>query len=525
MENPSDNVMGRTDEIPASMRVASSVLEPITISQTTCKFVLESKGILSRDTCLQFQLLGSSQFLPIGSGIYSLIKTATLRAGATRICEMPQLAFYRSMTHAYDTPSYRLNYTRLQKGINTTVANTPVSPGIVGDTNPFAGRFQPAGASVGSDPVVTNLSPDIEITNSAATSPVFTIYLRELFPILDSIELPLFLMKDEVAIDLTFNVQTTAADGAGPNTNGSLACSPAVAGADVQNTCRLNTESVLMYVDTIYYANERMELVDEAVNDSRGMSLLYTDVMTNVANVGQLDSTKVGADDTTFSKGSFTHIIPVSGFAVKNILWCYNTANRTSASSSPASGAGVITQTPTFYNGFFGKYAMSATVKPDTWNIRVNDQLLFPEFISNPSYKAQEAGYVYGSPVNLNQALYSFNATAQKSGAFLANANTELFGNYVANQYELWGGLNGIQDLTGQQHFVGVNLSTMYGDSNDDTTLVNQKPIEVIHQSFPVNSTTNFNYNAFYYVEHTKRFSLLGGAVRLQNGPGLPKAI
>ena len=73
MEKPSDLVLGKTDDIPAVMRVESSTLEPITINDNNARFVFENKGILSRDTCLQFQLVtsGGSGMLPLGSGIYS----------------------------------------------------------------------------------------------------------------------------------------------------------------------------------------------------------------------------------------------------------------------------------------------------------------------------------------------------------------------------------------------------------------------------------------------------------------------
>ena len=129
MENPKDNILGKTEDIPATMRVESSTLEPITITDTHARFVFENKGILSRDTVLQFQLTQSGTdpaFLPIGCGIYSLIKRATLRVGAKRITEISDLAFYRTMTHAYNTPSYRANYLRFMKGINNTLVPTQV---------------------------------------------------------------------------------------------------------------------------------------------------------------------------------------------------------------------------------------------------------------------------------------------------------------------------------------------------------------------------------------------------------------
>ena len=148
MERPADNVLSKTEDIPATMRVESSTLEPITINSTNARFVFENKGILSKDTVLQFQLTvptaqSGKAFLPIGAGIYSLIKKAVLRVGAKRICDMNDLAYYRTMTHCYDTPSYRSNYTRIMKGINNTLAHNQVAS-TVANPNADVGKFQPS---------------------------------------------------------------------------------------------------------------------------------------------------------------------------------------------------------------------------------------------------------------------------------------------------------------------------------------------------------------------------------------------
>lgn len=525
MEKPSENVLSQTEDIPATMRVESSVLEPITINENTARFVFENKGILSRDSVLQFQLTvptaqSGLAFLPIGSGIYSLIQKAVLRVGAKRICDMNDLAYYRTMTHAYDTPSYRSNYTRIMKGINNTLAHNPVASSLA-NPNADVGKFQPSVVKYdnGGEPEVSRLSYDMALTDSADTTPCWSVKISELFPILDSVELPLFLMNEEVVVDLTFNTQTDGTDSLGNKSVGNLcvfegnSANPPVLGL---NTCSLVLNTCLLYVDTIYYANERMEMIDRSVDATRGMSLNYTDVINNVASIPQVAAASLGATDLVES--NVVHQIPLSGFAVKNLFWAYTTADRRSPNL-----AGATVPSPRFYNPLFGKYSLLSTPKQDSYQMRVNDALVFPEEISNPYLKALEAKNVYNSPVYLHGALYSGDAYRTKSGKFAIDANASPFATSVTSVAQggtsrLFGGINA-EELAGNQHFNAVNLSVMPGDANDDALYVNQKPIEVLHRKFPVNEDTNFNYSVRYFAEVVKRFALKNGNVVIFQGP------
>ncbi len=530
MEKPSDQVLGKTEDIPAVMRVESSTLEPITINDNNARFVFENKGILSRDTVLQFQLTTSAGvgFLPIGAGIYSLIKKATLRVGAKRICEITDLPFYRSMTHTYNTPSYRANYVRFMKGINNTLVPNQLGTTLGGaNSNVDAGKFQPTGGEVAVStfkPEDTVVPKDMKLGTTPETTPCWSIYLRELFPILESIELPLFLMNEEVVVDLEFNKQTSATDVA-KNGVGTLCCFEADSvtpnPGEVLHVCSLVKESCLMYVDTIYYANERMEDIDRQTDATKGMALKYTDIISNVASMG--DQVPIVAGTNTLRETEVIHQLPLSGFSVKNVFWCFNAPARSSLTNG-----GQQKSSPEFYNPFYGKYGMLATPKSSTFDIRVNDSLVFPEPITNPALKATEASLVYNSPVYLHTALYSRDSYTAKTGEFADQPNALPISSSVADiagggTYRLFGGLNGTE-LLGGQHFEAVNLSTMPGDANDDSIYINQKPIEVLHRKFATNQHTNFRYNAYYFAEVVKGFALKNGNVVIQQGPSVVMA-
>jgi hypothetical protein len=503
-----DRVLSETTDIPAVMDVHSDVLEPINISTTQCRFVLENKGILSKDSVLQRQVsVDTAQsgkgFLPIGAGIYSVLKTATLRCGATIINKMTNPALHKSMTHSYDNPSYRQNVTRFLKGVNTTMCNINAAP-----NSAIGGEFTLSGMDL-FDEDKCRLDYQMKLTDSSTSTPCWSIRLAELFPILYDVELPLFLMKDEVAIDLVFREQV-ATDSL--NGVGSVACFegtgagvPALAGA------RIVTSSCLLYIDTITYENERMELIAQSVNAKEGLFLDYTDVIENVSN---LKFAAVPQAATVMTKYNKTDQVPLSGFRVKNLLWGYNVLEYTTL-TNPATAPPANFK---FFNGLFGKYALLACREDETWDVRVNDTLVFPQPLKTSTQKATELESVYGSPVYLNQSLFSFNATATKTGVFPIPATSALLPPIAA-----YDSLSGIpfDSMNGLLSFNGVNFSTGWGDDNDDSLLVDQKPIEVQHQSFPVAPTDNFQRNCHYFAEVVKRFGVMDGKCQIFQQPAV----
>ena len=516
---PSQNVLGQTDDIPAVMNVESSVLEPIICTDTNCRWVLNNAGILSRDSVIQFQLtVPTAQsgigFLPTSAGIYGLIRSATLRIGARKINTIEDAAFFKAMTHSYDTPSYRTNRTRILKGINTTVLPTPSAPNVAA-----GGKFILAGSDLVNEGQVEQ-DYQMRLTDSADTTPCWSIRLAELFPILWDIELPLFLLKDEVAIDLTFRTQK-AADVASGGV-GTLCCFEDSGAGSPANmilaTCSLVKSSCLLYQDLIYYVNERMEEIASAVNAKDGFLLDYTDVIQNVAhhaNAGGGAGINIGLE-TNMTINNKTDQVPLSGFRCKNLFFAetvpeYHTITNNPVTAPPA--------TYRYFNQFLGKYALWAYHEDSTWDLRVNDILTFPQPVKSATLKAAEAENVYGSPVWLNQAQYSYNPVTTKSGLFPTPATSSLFP--LQAELEVWGKHMNANWLQGSQHFSAINLSHGWGDDNDDSILLGQKPLEVLHSSMPVNSSSNYNRTMYYYAEVVKRFGVKDGQAVVYQQPAV----
>ena len=516
-----DLILDRSSDIPQAMKVESDVLEPVIVNAKNARFVLPQTGILSRDSVFQFKIKSNGSFLPINAGIFSLISRVDLLIGQQTIQSINSLGLYKAITKSYDTPSYRNNYTRLMNGVNTTMSPVAMNASaLVPGTNTQTGLLQPTGVAISNlNPTNVSMAYDMILTNDASTTPTFSVKIGDLFPMLSDggLELPLFLINSPVSIVFTFNQQpASATDSLSANSIGSLACfnytGVNTPNAGAGQSAELVLDELLLFADYLYYTDERMFEIEESMNDDKGMSLIYTDLI-QVVNA-QPSIVNPGAGN--LGNANFAFQVPVSNYQVKNmfIAWIPNGNLQTSASDPtsrhPANQA--------FSNAVFGKYAMMNSVKPYTIQCRVNDELIFPQPLVNDPLKAQESSYVYGSPVNLHTGMYSRNGATLETGVYSQTAPYyPASANGGTDNYNFCGGMNLEVMMTNNMHFLGLNLSTLYGDSNRDAELISQKPIEITGQ-FPVNDTTNINYNNYVFVEITKLFSLKSGNVVMRDG-------
>ncbi len=517
-----DLILDKSSDIPQAMTVQSDCLEPVIVNKKNARFVLPQTGILSRDSVFQFKIKSDGSFLPINSGIFGLVNRVELMIGQQTIQSINSLGLYKAITKSYDTPSYRNNYTRLMSGVNTTMSPVPMNANVATNTNTQAGFLQPTGVKINNfNPTIVDMAYDMTLTNDASTTPSWSVKIGDLFPMLSDggIELPLFLINDPVSIVFTFNQQSSSAtDSANNNSIGSIACFN-YNDVDTPKTgvqsAELILDELLFYPDYLYYTDERMFEIEESLNDDKGMSLIYTDLI-QIVNAQQPQNPTPGAG--VIANIPFNFQVPVSNYQVKNMFLVWNPVGNLSTSATDTTS-----QHPTdqgFSNAVFGKYAMVNSVKPYSIQCRVNNELIFPQELVNDPLKAQESASVYGSPVNLHCGLYSRNGATLEQTIYNQNNSAIYYpqsDNTAISAYKFCGGMNLRNMLTNNMHFLGINLSTLYGDSNKDAELISQKAIEV-YGTFPVNDTTNVLYNNYAFVEVTKLFSLKAGNVVTRDG-------
>ncbi len=506
LKEAEDNVISQTNAIPATMSVVSQEISPVNVSQNKVRFVLEPKGILSKDSVLQFTILSSgvsgTAYLPLSAGIFALIKRATMSINGKVINTQNDLGFFKGITSSYDTPSYRNQVSSLLYGINTCL-----QPMASFSTNPQIGKF------VFSNTEVDRLSntassyvfkKNMFHTNNADTCPSHSIYLKDLFPILELIELPMFLLNNPVVIDLELNTQSNiTAD------YGKVLCNnPTNVGNLVGVASSLELNDVKLYLDTIYYNNEKMEEVAKSVNAREGLYMPFHSVIEN-----QALHTPSTPPVNEVSEVTKTDQIPMSNFRVKNIF-CAFTSNNFNVTTMPVNPLLSYYQNGT--DQYLGKYSLLNFVKPSQIQYRVNDTLLFNQPLQSDTHKASEASYVYNSPIYLNTGLWSPDCASTKNGAFVVPAvnnpfpsGTELFLNSQSSTMD---------NLLGKTFFNAINLGVGLGNENDDAELINQKPIEVTHKNFYSRTSNYTNLVARYYCEVIMNFGIRDGQIELVRG-------
>jgi hypothetical protein len=265
-----------------AIEVETSLLEPVVFSQNFCRFVFQNKGILNSNSKIVIGLddPGFASFLPIGVGVYSLIERATLKCGTKTICEVDdfsQFMAYQSLFLSSEADIEREQWTKgrcvameydyrdpttpasSQNMSNTSASFVKQNIGRDGDGYGFwTGNGVNATATYD-----LSLYPHQQLRNA----PVFQMALDELFPFLKTNQLPLFMMKEQVSLELQFTAQAPLGD-----TSRRLCVQSGVAVAD--NDCDINQNETKVIADYLYYPQEMMIAYQNA---NKQMSFTYMD--------------------------------------------------------------------------------------------------------------------------------------------------------------------------------------------------------------------------------------------------------
>mgnify|MGYP000049952772 CR=1 FL=1 len=266
-----------------AIEVETSVLEPVVFSQDFCRFVFQNKGILNSNSKIAIGVddPGVDSFFPMGVGVYSLIERATLKAGTKTICEVDdfsQFMAYQSIFMSSEADVEREQWTKgrciamdydylnpttpaSSKNMSNTSASF-VKQSIGREYDGYAG-FTTNGVTGTADYDLT-LYPHQQLRNA----PVFQMSLDELFPFLKTNQLPLFMMKEQVSLELQFTPQAT-----GAATSRRLCVEQGVS-AGPASECDITRTQTKVIADYLYYPQEMMMAYQRA---NSTMSFSYMD--------------------------------------------------------------------------------------------------------------------------------------------------------------------------------------------------------------------------------------------------------
>ena len=239
--------------IPSNLQMDydTTVYEPVTKSQNFIRFQIDNKGILHSNSKLTISMeagILEKSFFPLGVGVNSLIERATLKCGGKTLSEIDDwnhYMAYRSLFVSGENNKERESITTGRIMSYETYYNT-----LKTAAKPI---FNTKGKGIGID---TGLYVDDGTVNdnmqlptylSAQKTPVFQISMSDLFPFLKMNQLPLYMLRDPLFVELSL-VSATSKKRLSLN-----------AAEATDKTYNIDLNNVHMIIDHIYYPAEQME--------------------------------------------------------------------------------------------------------------------------------------------------------------------------------------------------------------------------------------------------------------------------
>jgi len=449
-----------------TMNVETNTLDPIVINQSFCRFVLEKKGILDVGSTITFSVhpvtAGSNKcFLPIKTGIHSLIKRAVLKVGTKTIANSDEYAYYQTMKRAFKT-----NEEKSQKDLVKVGSHDVFEPNNQGD-----GKYQMKSV-VYSAADESKADPAIQLVSSTTECPVFSIKLSELFPMMRNIQLPLYLMNEHLSIELSFNSQ--------PNgVVGKIACFEF--GYSGDTSISVGTENVKFLADYLTYENERMDATAKQVMSENGLIMTYEDLILTSTNINSVPNSSIPTNGVNTQ--NITRDLGLSGKNVRSIL---------------------VHDHKSGNNDLLGQYSSDSYNVADGYNFRINDKLVYSRDVVNEARKQNQLSSVFGTDINCLSVEYSNDSLTNKQQADHPPNQNIIKDNKFHDVF--------MTKAQGACHFEGVDLSKSVMNIPGSGVLVGQKPVEsikIINRTAANNSDRELRY--FSLVE--RAFTLKAGQV------------
>ncbi len=280
--------------------VETAILEPVVKSDTFARFVFMNKGLLHSHSKVEIGLLNASveAVLPLNVGAYGLIERVALKVGNQTLCEIDdfsQYFAYRSLFISNENQKEREQMTTgralshqfayADRGgsiVNGAVVGTIARGG--GESDNMArdvgldngkdvnsnGMQVPLTAAFGDATSLTGDYPTQDWQNlkqlKASDRNLYQLSLSELCPFLRHNQLPLYLMKEQVSLELHF---TPAGDSVKQTTRACIKT-----GEAQNNTFSIDTDKLRLISDHIFYPQE---LMIQYANANKVLNFTYAD--------------------------------------------------------------------------------------------------------------------------------------------------------------------------------------------------------------------------------------------------------
>lgn len=400
---------------PVNQSCETTILQPTTFSESQCKFVLENQGILDSNSQLHLaQIVVNSNaattetnsFNISNVGAAACIRNARLTIGGKEVSNLQEVGNYFTWKRLHYSNEYRKGVAMPKMGGDDVfmgsagiVDGTPSADairrrgflppsGTIGrESSEYAVQDTTALASYGSQRTAATqyeTAPKRLISYDPLKTPAFTLTLGTIIPALQGIQLPLFAIREEVAIIIEWAPRTwghrfqfNPFDAAGNAVNKTLLTSSMV------------EDQTFLILDTLYYP-DLMADVKEQIDSRGGFSVGFEDVITQENYVKY-----------TESNGTETHDfqLPLAQKRVKRVI--VQKAQELDAATEALPMA---------------RYNSEALRLGEEYNFKVDSQNVYSLPLKNMGLIRNEADNSEGVPLVVNQALFCFDNQADATG-------------------------------------------------------------------------------------------------------------
>ncbi len=451
-----------------NMNIETNQLDPVVINQTFARFVLERKGILDVGSTFTFSVHPTDPagndacFLPVKSGIHSLIKKAVLKVGTKVLATTDDYAYYQTMKRAFKT-----NEEKSQKDLVKVGSCDGMEP-----NNQGTGFYQMKSV-VYSTAGTGLIDPSVRLTTSETECPIFSIKLSELFPMMRNIQLPLYLLAENVSVELSFTQQPTGSTGKIALFNNGYAGGTGM---------KVGTENCKFLADYLTYTNEKMDQTARLVMSQTGLSMPYEDIQLTSSNIPPVQPAPVG---TNVVAQTVNRDLGLSGRNVRSIL---------------------VHDHKTGHNPLVGVYSADAYNKPDSYNWRINDKLVYSRDVVSESRKANQLSDVFSTNINCLNAEYSFDLLTDKLQPHQPKNQNLVINNTTQGVDQ--------QEVQGSCHFEGVDLSVSPLNIPGAGMKIGQKPVEHLRTIYRTSTAGQNDARELRYFSTVERLmTIKNGAV------------
>jgi hypothetical protein len=383
-------------ETTTATDVETSMTDPVVRSQNFVRFTLLNKGILHSHSKLILGLTApdaADRFFPMNIGVASLIQRCALKVGTKTLQEIDGYNFLTAYKTMFTSNEHQLQREQVQSGKvicngwrysndNSTLAGGPDN-----DTRAFQyglenGRHY--------NDVYQSVTSDLKVRDWAniKNSPTFQIALSDLFPMLKQTQLPLYMMEEQVSIELTFE----------PLNGSGRACSASgVASAQYS----VDTDEVKFVADYIYYPQEMM---DAYRNANSTISIPHFDYRHSKVSVSA-----AVANGTTLIRN-----LGGAGRIVTKVI----TGLQTDSASSTLDLSILNKYHSISPEASYGIGQTSGENGSLTANIKYNDRFLYPIDVVNPSRHFHNTAQAEGMVPFVSREEYCAEGTALTSDTF-----------------------------------------------------------------------------------------------------------